>query len=182
MTLSIELLPAPLGPMIDEISPRLTPKPTPVIALTPPKLRWMSSTRRTASVARRRPALSPQHLAPLAHLAQREDRLVARVVDVGAEHVALRALPDGLARAGAGAHAHGAEAVLDVRVLAAGGEAVPDLRLDDAIGVDDEEVPALARRLQPAIGLVVERVDLGLGRERHARRSPPPSPRCRRAG
>src|SRR5215813_402948 len=49
MMLSIELLPAPLGLMIDEISPRLTSKLTPVIARTPPKRRWMLSTARKAS-------------------------------------------------------------------------------------------------------------------------------------
>ncbi len=153
--------------MIDEISPRLTPKPTPAIALTPPKLRWMSSTRTMPSVAGRVDARHrAERFVPLPHFAERQDRLVARFVDVGAEHLALGALADGLPGARAGADANRAEPVLDVGVLAARGEAVPDLRRDEAIGVDDEKVPALAGRFHPPVGLVVELVDLRLGRER----------------
>ena len=123
--------------------------------------------RRGSRGVRRRAAA--ERLAPLAHLAEREHRLVARVVDVGAEHLALRALR-GSSRASL--------ALVPTRtvpspylmlvILPRAAKRSQTSRLDDAVGVDDEEVPALAGGLEPAVGLVVERVDLGLGRERHA--------------
>src|SRR3954468_17712595 len=51
MTFSIELLPAPLGPMMARISRRRTSKDTPWSALTPPKAREMASTLRMGSAA-----------------------------------------------------------------------------------------------------------------------------------
>src|SRR4029453_12319106 len=55
MQLSIELLPAPLGPMIERISCSRTSKLMLVSAFTPPKARLMSFTSRMTS-PRRRPA------------------------------------------------------------------------------------------------------------------------------
>ncbi len=117
-----------------------------------------------------RARLPVERFVPLPHFAERQHRLVSRVMDVGAKHVALRALADGLPGARAGANPHRAQPVLDVRILAARGEAVPDLGRDEAIGVDDEKIPALAGRFHPPVRFVVELVDLRLGRERHARK------------
>src|SRR5882724_8609495 len=51
MTLSIEVLPAPLGPMIARISPLRISNETSVIAFTPPKLSETFSTESNASPA-----------------------------------------------------------------------------------------------------------------------------------
>src|SRR5579871_1286851 len=59
MQLTIEVLPAPLGPMIENSSPPLTPKLTSVSARTPPKRK---ETERTSNVWSKRPSrLPPQH-------------------------------------------------------------------------------------------------------------------------
>src|SRR5579862_7872704 len=54
MQLTIEVLPAPLGPMIENNSPDLTPKLTSVSARTPPKRK---ETPRTSNVWSNRPSL-----------------------------------------------------------------------------------------------------------------------------
>src|ERR1700722_11437110 len=54
MQLTIEVFPAPLGPMIENSSPDLTPKLTSVSARTPPK---RSDTPRTSNVCSNRPSL-----------------------------------------------------------------------------------------------------------------------------
>src|ERR1700679_2846799 len=53
MQLTIEVLPAPLGPMIENSSPDLTPKLTSVSARTPPK---RNDTPRTSNVWSNRPS------------------------------------------------------------------------------------------------------------------------------
>src|SRR5579862_6362549 len=57
MQLTIEVLPAPLGPMIENSSPGLTAKLTSVSARTPPK---RSETPRTSNVWSNRPSLRLQ--------------------------------------------------------------------------------------------------------------------------
>jgi hypothetical protein len=51
MMLSIDVLPAPLGPMMARISPLRMSKDTPVTALTPPKESDTSSTESSTSPA-----------------------------------------------------------------------------------------------------------------------------------
>src|ERR1700729_2070297 len=58
MQLTIEVLPAPLGPMIENSSPDLTPKLTSVSARTPPK---RSDTPRTSNVWSNRPSRLPAY-------------------------------------------------------------------------------------------------------------------------
>src|ERR1700685_79934 len=60
MQLTIEVLPAPLGPMIENNSPDLTPKLTSVSARTPPK---RSETPRTSNVCSNRPSRLPAYAA-----------------------------------------------------------------------------------------------------------------------
>jgi hypothetical protein len=50
MTLSIELFPAPFGPMIAQISPRATSKLMSLMAFTPAKDRSMCSRRKIGNV------------------------------------------------------------------------------------------------------------------------------------
>src|SRR6202035_3690214 len=83
-----------------------------------------------------------------AHLAEREHRLVTGREHVGAKHRASGMLANRLARLLAGAHAHGAKAVCDVGLLSALRKAIPGCRIDDAVLVDDQEVPAPAGRRQ----------------------------------
>src|SRR5438093_11268140 len=88
ITLSTEVLPAPLGPMIDRISPGWTAKPTPRRARRPPNSSDTSITRRIGSEAADTP-MAPRLPTTNRTLADQFDRLVGRdhrrvaVVDLG---------------------------------------------------------------------------------------------------
>ena len=51
MALKIDVLPAPLGPMMANSSPDLMTKETSLIAITPPKRSWIESTSSNGSVS-----------------------------------------------------------------------------------------------------------------------------------
>src|SRR5687768_15736114 len=100
MALSIVVLPAPLGPIIENTSPGRTAKLTPPNAITPPKARCTSVTRRTeadgaaagtAAMLRRhcfagRGLLAPVTRRPLEYLATDEIALYLRCASADGEH------------------------------------------------------------------------------------------------
>src|ERR1700739_1323624 len=69
MQLTIEVLPAPLGPMIENSSPSLTPKLTSVSARTPPKRSDTPRTSKACSTHSLRNAYSRNTRHPVAALA-----------------------------------------------------------------------------------------------------------------
>src|SRR5437899_1371449 len=101
----------------------------------------------------------------LAHLAERQHRLITRCKHIGAEHFAPGARADSLPGLRTGAHPNSAKTVRDIGLLAAGSVAVPRLGRDNALGIVDQEIPAPAGSRDAALYLVVESVDLSFGHD-----------------